>query len=288
MRSDTPTGIGTAAWSAPQQMWAGLLDAIRRGLVVVQDPQAWQMLAEKIPGTTPQSVGGAALTGAQPGAVGAGGIGTGGDGRRPAGLLRHHHRQRPGDASRTTWLTRTGSRERGTTGWPSRRPTRRTGRRFEQAQFPYKQTAGQWNLQQSAGFYEVNGQRQPTLAGIAQEAGLTGYYNGKPTFAREQHQDSTMMGLLALGANAPGAGQLRGLPSHLGRHAAGDAGRGERCCGAVRAALAPAAPPRVPPTTRPPCSPCSRTSPPAGPAQQQEWSQALSGGLPAANQFNLR
>ena len=86
MRSDTPTGVGTPAWSAPPEYWQGLLAAIRSGMVTVRDPGAWQMLAQKIPGTTPQSIGGSATSqhniqpNGQPGtgatAPGAGGTGT--------------------------------------------------------------------------------------------------------------------------------------------------------------------------------------------------------------------
>lgn len=84
MRSDTPTGIGTPAWSAPQEMWQGLLNAIRDGIVVVTDPNAWQMIKDKT-GATPQSIGGKAVTSinlqpdGKPG-TGAGGTGTGGTG----------------------------------------------------------------------------------------------------------------------------------------------------------------------------------------------------------------
>src|SRR4029453_1128516 len=68
LRSDTPTGISTAAWPGPPQFWAGLAPESPAGGTTIQDPQAWQMLAEK--GYTPQTIGGAALTGAQPGATG--------------------------------------------------------------------------------------------------------------------------------------------------------------------------------------------------------------------------
>ena len=57
MRSDTPTGVSTAAWSAPQQMWDGLVAAIRSGQVVVSDPQGWAMLRQKNPAYTPQNIG---------------------------------------------------------------------------------------------------------------------------------------------------------------------------------------------------------------------------------------
>lgn len=66
LRSDTPTGIGTPAWSAPPQMWAGLAEEIRNGRIVVNNPAAWQMLQEK--GFTPNTIGGAALTASNPGA----------------------------------------------------------------------------------------------------------------------------------------------------------------------------------------------------------------------------
>ena len=200
MRSDTPTGIGTAAWSAPQQMWLGLLDAIRRGVVVVSDPQAWEMLAEKVPGTTPQSVGGAALTGAQPGAGGGGTSGT--DQALQdyyATLTANAQAMQAAQLAYQDWSMRTGDDR-----LAFEKANEAYRQTFEQAQFAYKQKQDLWNLQQSAGFYEVDGQRTPTLAGIAQQAGLTGYYNGAPTFAREQHQDSTMMGLLGLQANLRG------------------------------------------------------------------------------------
>jgi hypothetical protein len=63
LRSDTPTGIGTPAYGAPAAFWQGLIEEIRAGRIYVKNPQAWQMLAEKVPGTTPQSIGGAATGG---------------------------------------------------------------------------------------------------------------------------------------------------------------------------------------------------------------------------------
>lgn len=78
LRSDTPTGVGTPAWSAPDAMWQGLLEEIRAGRIYVQDPQAWQMIQEKT-GATPQTIGGAALGGqnVQPGGVAGQGAGQG-------------------------------------------------------------------------------------------------------------------------------------------------------------------------------------------------------------------
>ena len=88
MRSDTPTGVGTAAWSAPQQYWDGLVNAIRQGIIVVSDPQGWAMLESKNPMYTPSNIGGAALTGAS----GASATGAG----RGVDRGRHRQRQRRG------------------------------------------------------------------------------------------------------------------------------------------------------------------------------------------------
>jgi hypothetical protein len=53
MRSDTPSGIGTPTWSAPEQFWQGLYQAIAEGQVAPTE-RGWQLLATK--GVTPQNV----------------------------------------------------------------------------------------------------------------------------------------------------------------------------------------------------------------------------------------
>lgn len=75
LRSDTPTGIGTPAYSAPAAMWQGLADEIKAGRVYVKNPMAWQMLQEK--GYTPQNIGGAATGGQNVQPNGQAGTGTG-------------------------------------------------------------------------------------------------------------------------------------------------------------------------------------------------------------------
>lgn len=57
-RGDTPSGIGTATWSAPKQYWDGLAQAVGRG-VVRPTARGWQALAAK--GYTPQGIGGSAV-----------------------------------------------------------------------------------------------------------------------------------------------------------------------------------------------------------------------------------
>jgi hypothetical protein len=285
LRSDTPTGVGTPAWSAPPAMWQALLNEIRRGRIVVTDPQAWQMLAERIPGTTPQSVGGAALN-SPTGLAGTAGGGAGGTDSDIqdyyATLTANAQAMQAAQLAYQDWMMR----------------TQDDAQAFAQAQqtyentwneqmFGYQQQKDQWALQQSAGYFEVNGQRTPTLAGIAQEAGLTGRYNGAPTFAREQYETSTMQNLLGLQA------QLRG-PQNYSQYlkVLGSTPQGMR--DVVNAAAGRF---QMPSTSG--VTPGQQTRPAdvqglvndvatGGANAQQEWAQALSGGLPNPNQFNLR
>ena len=286
MRSDTPTGIGTPAWGAPQQMWDGLIDAIRTGKVVVSDPQAWEMLREK-GGWTPQTIGGAALTpaNAQPGGL-AGTTGGGGGGGADqalqdylASIQANAQAMQAAELAYQDWVMRTGDDklafEKANEAW------RQT---FEQASFDYQKQKDQWALQQSAGFYEVNGQRVPTLAGIAQEAGLTGQYQGRPTFAREQYETSTMQGLLGLQAG------LRG-PANYGQYlkVLGSTPQGMRDVvnsAAGRFAL-PSTTGQAGATQSADVQSLLNDVRTGAPGAQQEWQQALSGGLPAPNQLNL-
>jgi hypothetical protein len=62
LRPDTPSGINTAAWSAPEAYWQGLASQIANGQI---QPTAagWAALAQK--GYTPQKIGGAAPAQAQ-------------------------------------------------------------------------------------------------------------------------------------------------------------------------------------------------------------------------------
>jgi hypothetical protein len=75
-RSDTETGISTPAQNAPDQWYQLLYKAIRNGTVQV-NPLGWQFL-QQTKGVTPNQIGGAALTGSNPGAgASAAGAGTG-------------------------------------------------------------------------------------------------------------------------------------------------------------------------------------------------------------------
>ena len=281
MRSDTPTGIGTAAWSAPQQMWDGLINAIRQGVVVVNDPQAWEMLREKNPAYTPQSIGGAALSGPQPGAGGGGASGTDASLQDYyATITANAQAMQAAQLAYQDWVMRTGDDAQA---FAQAQQTYEN--KWAEQMHAYQQQKDQWTLQQSAGFYEVNGQRVPTLAGIAQESGLTGMYQGKPTFAREQHESGVMQNLLQLGSTLRGPANYSQYLKTLGSTPQGMRDVVNAAAGRY---TMPGTSGATPGASYDPATVQSLlkdvTTGAAG--AQQEWSQALSGGLPAANQIS--
>lgn len=283
LRSDTPTGIGTPAWSAPPAMWQGLLEEIRAGRIVVSDPQAWQMLAEKIPGTTPQSVGGAALNSPTTLAGTAGGA-NGSDSSLQdyyATITANEQAKQAAALAYQDWLQRTHDDEQA-----FQHAQQTYENTWNEKMFGYQQQKDQWALQQSAGYFDVNGQRQQTLAGIAQEAGLTGQYQGKPTFAREQYETNTAQNLLSLQAGLRGPANYSQYLKVLGSTPQGMRDVVNAAAGRFQ----------LPSTSG--VTPGQQTRPAdvqsllndvtsGGASQQAEWTNALSGGLPNPNQFNL-
>ena len=156
LRSDTPTGISTAAWSAPQQMWDALINEIRRGRITIQDPQAWAMLAQKNPAYTPQNIGGAALTGAQPGA-GAPAAGATDERGYYATMAAVAQANQAMQQAYTEWTMATGDEKLA----------------MEKAQQVWQNT--------------FNQRQQEFNEGVTQ-AGLTGQYQGAPTVTEQQRQ----------------------------------------------------------------------------------------------------
>jgi hypothetical protein len=74
LRPDTPSGINTSAWGAPDAYWKGLAQQIAAGTIQPTE-QGWKLLQSK--GYTPQAIGGAAPQQAA-GVAGAGGAGAAG------------------------------------------------------------------------------------------------------------------------------------------------------------------------------------------------------------------
>ena len=84
MRIDTPTGIGTPAWTPPRSAGTGWSTCIKQGHRGRQDPDAWKMLRRS--GATPRRASAGrppSANNVQPnGQPGTGGTGTGGTGGR--------------------------------------------------------------------------------------------------------------------------------------------------------------------------------------------------------------
>jgi hypothetical protein len=170
MRPDTPTGIGTPAWSAPQQMWEGLLQEIRSGRVWVTNPAAWDMLRQKNPAWTPQNIGGAATSGnnVQPGG---GTAGTAGGSSTENAIA---NANAAAAADRAAY-------------WAYQQSLLRQG----DQRIAMEAARDAWTQEyQKAGLTGKIGD-QDTLEAQAQQAGFTGFFQGNPTLAREQWQDST-------------------------------------------------------------------------------------------------
>lgn len=89
LRPDTPSGINTAAWSAPQQFWDGLYQQIQAGRVTPTE-RGWQLLQQRGYPRLQGAAGQGAQTGqtaAQRGPMGTGIRGGGGGGGGPVNAL---------------------------------------------------------------------------------------------------------------------------------------------------------------------------------------------------------
>lgn len=282
LRPDTPSGINTSAWGAPEAYWQGLAQQIAQGNIQ-PTAQGWQLLQSR--GYTPQKIGGAAPAQAQ--SVGGGGAGgaSGSDSALQdyyATITANAQAMQAAQLAYQDWYMRTQDDEQA-----FQHAQQTYENKWQESMFEYKKQQDQWNLQQSAGYFDVNGVRTPTLAGIAQDASLTGLYNGKPTFQREQYQTGEMNTLLSLQAG------LRG-PENYAQYlkVLGSTPQGMR--DVVNAAAGRF---QMPSTSG--VTPGQQTRPAdvqsllndvtsGGAAAQADWSSALSGGLPNPNQINLQ
>jgi hypothetical protein len=189
LRSDTPTGIGTPAWSAPPQMWQGLLQEIAAGRIYVTDPQAWQMLKEKT-GATPQSIGGAALGGqnVQPG----GAVGAGGTGSSTEDAIANGNAAEAADRA-AYWAYQQSLLRQGDQRIALEEARDAWGKAY--------QTAG---LTGQFGGADTMAMQQQRFAQGVSEAGLTGTYQGAPTQQAIQTQNANALALLGLQASLKG------------------------------------------------------------------------------------
>ena len=189
MRSDTPSGINTAAWSAPQQFWDSLAESIAKGYTK-PTARGWQLLNER--GYSPQKIGGAAPQ--QAASVGAGGAGGTGTGPMGAGTQAFNYQ-----AAYLDYLTA----------------------RMNMLELPQMQNQNQWQIDRLA-FDQAKqkwleqyqqqvfgeGQRQfNELQGLRQGE-LVGQYNGQQTLASRAEQNQTALGYLNLLSRLRGPGDI--------------------------------------------------------------------------------
>lgn len=191
LRPDTPSGINTAAWSAPQQFWQGLGAQIANGQIAPTN-RGWAAMAAH--GITPQSLGPAAVQQAQSVGVGAGGQGatgsSGGQGPMGAGTEAFNYQ-----ASYLDYLTaRMKNLEI---------PGMNQLDQREHDKLAFEQAKQKW-LEQYQASQAAEAQRQfNALQGI-REAQTTGMFNGQQTLAAKAQEQQTAMQYLQL------LGQLRG------------------------------------------------------------------------------
>lgn len=106
-RSDTETGISTPAQNAPPAFYQLLYKAIREGVVRV-NPLGWQFL-QQTKGVTPNQIGGAALSGSDPGAGASGsGFGQGEYFNYQAGLIANQAAEIAYQRTYHEWLAKNG------------------------------------------------------------------------------------------------------------------------------------------------------------------------------------
>jgi len=284
LRSDTPSGINTAAWSAPDQFWAGLAQQIAAGTI---QPTAagWNVLAQK--NYTPQKIGGAApaqAAGVQSGAGGAGGAGGGDSALQDylATITANEQAKQAAALAYQDWYMRTQDDEQA-----FQHAQQEYENKWNEHMQAYQEQKDQWALQQSAGYFDVNGVRTPTLAGIAQEANLTGQYQGRPTFAREQYESGVMQNLLGLQAGLRGPENYSQYLKVLGSTPQGMRDVVNAAAGRFQMPSTSGVTPGQ--QTRPADVQSLLRDVTSGGAQAQaDWTSALSGGLPNPNQLNLR
>jgi hypothetical protein len=183
------SGISTAAWSAPQQYWAGLADAVQKGIVKAS-PFGLKALASKgfnvTPPGGPVDLGGSGRTapGAGPGGTGPMGPGTQAFNYQAAYLdylsARMNQLEIPG-------MNQLNQRE--------------------QDKLAFERAKQSW-LEQYQAAQQAEAQRQFNLLQGVREGQLTGTYGGQQTLAAKAQEQQTSLGYLNLLAQLRGPGDI--------------------------------------------------------------------------------
>lgn len=279
-RPDAGTsGISTAAWSAPKEYWAGLADAVQRGVVKASTFGLKALAAQGFnvsPPGGPVDLGG--------GAGGAGGAGGGDSALQDylATITANEQAKQAAALAYQDWYMRTQDDEQA-----FQHAQQEYENRWTETMQKYQEQKDQWTLQQSAGYFDVNGVRTPTLQGIAQEASLTGMYQGKPTFQREQYETGTMQNLLSLQAGLRGPENYAQYLKVLGSTPQGMRDVVNAAAGRFQMPSTTGMTPGQG-TNAADVQSLLRDVTTGAPNAQADWSSALSGGLPAPNQISLQ
>jgi hypothetical protein len=281
-RAESPSGLSTA--SIPS--WAGplLVQAIQQGRL--EPTAAGQQFMQEYFGIAPTQYGNRGGGGALVPGGGGGGAGGGGADQALqdylASIQANAQAMQAAQLAYQDWYMRTQDDEQAFA-----HAQQEYENRWTEQMHAYQQQRDKWALQQSAGYFELDGQRTPTLQGIAQEAGLTGMYQGKPTFEREQYETGTMTNLLGLQAGLRGPENYSQYLKVLGSTPQGMRDVVNAAAGRFQMPSTSGVTPGQ--QTRPADVQSLLRDVTSGGAQAQaDWSSALSGGLPNPNQFNLQ
>ena len=188
-RSDTSSGISTAAWSAPEAFWQGLYGAINKG-TVKPSARGWQFLQQERH-ITPQQIGGAAPANAAAAGTGGSGSGTGpmGPGTEPFNQAQAYQMYL---TARMNNLEIPGMNQQNA--------------QF-QDQMAFNRAKEQW-MEQYQQSQAAEAQRQFNQLQAIREAGLTGTFNGQQTQQALAQQQQTAMQYLTLMSQLRGPGDI--------------------------------------------------------------------------------
>lgn len=281
------SGISTAAWSAPDAYWKGLAQAVQSGMVKAS-AFGLQALASKGYTVNPPGgavdLGGGGAAGGGTGTLSASGAG-GGDAALQdyyATITANAQAMQAAQLAYQDWYMRTQDDEQA-----FQHAQQTYENKWQESMFEYKKQQDQWNLQQSAGYFDVNGVRTPTLQGIAQDASLTGMYQGKPTFQREQYETGVTQNLLGLQAGLRGPENYAQYLKVLGSTPQGMRDVVNAAAGRFQMPSTSGMTPGQG-TNAADVQSLLRDVQTGAPQAQSDWTNALSGGLPAPNQISLQ
>jgi hypothetical protein len=189
LRSDTPSGIGTPTWSAPEAYWQGLASQIAAGRIQ-PTARGWQLLQSR--GYTPDKIGGVA-----PQQAASAGSGAGGNSMQDAlaSIAASNAADQAARLAYQEWQMRTGDEQ-----LAQQKAAQAWQQTYQQAslmgtlggQQTLAGSAQQWQQQYQQAQLDFQ-KEQAALAQRLAEAGLLGTYQGQQTMAAKQQEFAQKM-----------------------------------------------------------------------------------------------